>query len=110
GMVNSLSQLALKAASPGVPDFYQGSDLWDFNLVDPDNRRPVDFAARERALDDVDRMLALPPAERAGAIAAAVADWPSGLVKLLVTAALLRFRRAQPEVFLEGDYLPLATE
>src|SRR6185437_3122796 len=81
GMLNSLAQTLLKAASPGVPDFYQGSDLWDFNLVDPDNRRPVDFAARERALDDVDRMLALP-----------------------------RFRRAQPEVFLEGDYLPLATE
>ena len=65
--VNSLSQVVLKIASPGVPDFYQGSELWDLNLVDPDNRRPVDFDARRQALDRIDALLAQPAAERGGA-------------------------------------------
>ena len=72
GLVNSLSQVVLKIASPGVPDFYQGTELWDLSLVDPDNRRPVDFAARRAALDRVDRILAL-DAERAGRGRAAAA-------------------------------------
>jgi (1->4)-alpha-D-glucan 1-alpha-D-glucosylmutase len=110
GLVNSLAQALLKIASPGVPDFYQGSELWDFNLVDPDNRRPVDFDARRRALDRVDALLAQPAAERARAIAALIEHWEDGAIKLLVTAAALRVRRDAQDLFLEGDYLPLTTE
>jgi (1->4)-alpha-D-glucan 1-alpha-D-glucosylmutase len=110
GLVNSLSQLVLKIASPGVPDFYQGTELWDLNLVDPDNRRPVDFDARRRALEDVDRILSLTPDARAEAITGLLADWRSGAVKLLLTAAGLRLRRRLPDLFLDGDYLPLVTD
>jgi (1->4)-alpha-D-glucan 1-alpha-D-glucosylmutase len=110
GLVNSLAQVVLKTASPGVPDFYQGSELWDFNLVDPDNRRPVDFAARREALDRVDALLALPAAERGAALAAMLERWQDGAVKLLVTAAALRTRAAEEALFLDGEYLPLDTE
>ena len=110
GLVNSLSQTVLKIASPGVPDFYQGSELWDFNLVDPDNRRPVDFELRREALDRVDTLLALPSQERAPGIAALLDRWHDGAVKLLVTAAALRARSADPALFLEGEYLPLEAE
>ncbi len=110
GVVNSLSQTVLKIASPGVPDFYQGSELWDFNLVDPDNRRPVDFDLRREALDRVDTLLALPPQARAPGIAALLDRWQDGAVKLLVTAAALRARSADPALFLEGEYLPLEAE
>jgi (1->4)-alpha-D-glucan 1-alpha-D-glucosylmutase len=110
GLLNSLSQVVLKIASPGVPDFYQGSELWDLNLVDPDNRRPVDFEARRQALDRVDALLARPEADRTAGIASMLRDWKDGAVKLLVTAAGLRVRAADPALFLEGDYLPLDVE
>ena len=110
GLVNSLAQVVLKIASPGVPDFYQGSELWDLNLVDPDNRRPVDFERRRQALDRVDALLAQPAAERAAGIAARLNHWRDGEVKLLVTAAGLRLRAAEPALFLDGDYLPLDAE
>ena len=109
GLVNSLSQVVLKIASPGVPDFYQGSELWDFNLVDPDNRRPVDFAVRRQALERVDLLLARPATER-GAAVAALLNRQDGDVKLLVTAAGLRLRSAEAALFLDGDYLPLEVE
>ena len=107
GLVNSLSQVLLKIASPGVPDFYQGTDLWDLTLVDPDNRRPVDFALRQKTLDAVDALLAQPPDARAAGISSLLQNWTDGAVKLLVTAAALRQRSTRPEVFLDGDYLPL---
>lgn len=110
GIVNSLAQTLLKIASPGVPDFYQGSELWDFSLVDPDNRRPVDFGERQARLDEVDALLAAPAEARAPRIAALAREWPTGAVKLLVTVAGLRLRAEMPEVFLEGDYLPLDVE
>jgi (1->4)-alpha-D-glucan 1-alpha-D-glucosylmutase len=110
GVMNSLSQVAAKLGSPGVPDVYQGADLWDLSLVDPDNRRPVDFAHRQRLLDDVDRVLSLSPAERPPAIAGMLTNWRDGRIKLLVTAAGLRLRREKPELFLSGGYLPLETE
>ena len=69
-MVNSLAQVVLKIGSPGVPDFYQGAELWDLSLVDPDNRRPVDFERRRQMLADVDRVLALEPPARAPELAA----------------------------------------
>jgi (1->4)-alpha-D-glucan 1-alpha-D-glucosylmutase len=105
GMYNSLAQTLLKITSPGVPDFYQGTELWDFNLVDPDNRRPVDFAKRREALaslpadDDGD------PAEFVSRL---IANPRDGRIKLYLTSRALRLRRARQALFAEGAYLPLA--
>ena len=110
GLINSLSQLALKIASPGVPDFYQGTELWDLNLVDPDNRRPVDFRQRACLLARVNRILALEGEPRAAQAAALLANWRDGAIKMLVTAAGLRLRGALPDVFLDGGYVPLDTD
>lgn len=109
GVVNSLAAVTLKVAAPGVPDFYQGTELWDLNLVDPDNRRPVDFAARRAMLEGLEPLLraAAEGTAAAGEIAALLAAPADGRVKLHVTAAALRLRRARPELFLDGDYLPL---
>ena len=85
-----------------MPDFYQGTELWDLSLVDPDNRRPVDFDLRDRLLRELD--------EEAPSMASLVESWPDGRLKLFVTAASLRIRRELPEVFAGGDYLPLTTE
>src|SRR5690606_28390646 len=90
GRSNSLSAKLLQLTGPGVPDVYQGTELWDLSLVDPDNRRPVDFAARERMLEDLDAQVArgtLPPVD------------DSGRAKLLVTSRALRLRRDHPECF-----------
>ena len=110
GMVNSLTQVALKIASPGVPDFYQGSELWDLTLVDPDNRRPIDFDERAHRLDEVDRILAEDADARRGPLARMLCGWETGTIKLLVSAVGLRLRAADPRLFLDGDYLPLETE
>lgn len=109
GAINSLAQVALKVAAPGVPDFYQGCEMWDLSLVDPDNRRPVDFDRRRRALESLLPLLEgrLPENERSLVLEDLLAKWPDGRIKLLVTAAGLRIRRANPELFLHGDYVPL---
>ena len=105
GMLNSLSQTLLKIAAPGVPDFYQGTELWGLTLVDPDNRRPVDYELRRRllaSLGEVDEV-----AGRA-AFAAGLFDRPAdGRVKLYVTSRALAHRRARRELFRDGDYRPL---
>ena len=82
---------------PGVPDFYQGTEFWDLSLVDPDNRRPVDFAARARR------------ARRAGkaGLGRSAQDWPNGHLKLAWTRHLLKLRTELAEVFADGDYQPL---
>ena len=97
GAITSLAQLALKLTVPGVPDIYQGCELWDFSMVDPDNRRPVDWEEREALLDEMDRAA---PAELA-------AGWQDGREKLFATRRLLALRRAHPELFAAGDYQPL---
>jgi (1->4)-alpha-D-glucan 1-alpha-D-glucosylmutase len=109
GMLNSLSQLVLKIASPGVPDFYQGTELWDLSLVDPDNRRPVDFARRRSTLAVLEPLLTAgaPPAERSRGWRDLLERWPDGGIKLALTAAALRWRRRRADLFLRGDYLPL---
>ncbi len=112
GMVNSLAQLLLKIGSPGVPDFYQGSELWELSLVDPDNRRPVDFRLREAMLDDCLNLLEdrSEPGDRLHALAEMLSQWHDGRIKLFCTAAGLRLRRRLPEVFVGGQYIPLAPE
>ena len=110
GMMNGLAQATLKIGAPGVPDFYQGSELWDFSLVDPDNRRPVDFDLRRRLLDELENVLLLPSPDRADAISEMVAKWEDGRIKLLLTTIGLRLRREWPEVFLSGRYVPLVTD
>jgi (1->4)-alpha-D-glucan 1-alpha-D-glucosylmutase len=97
GTLNSLSQITLKATMPGVPDFYQGTEFWDLSFVDPDNRRPVDFAARASALADSEA----PDWERL------VQDCPSGRLKLAWTRQLLKVRTGLADVFSFGDYQPL---
>jgi (1->4)-alpha-D-glucan 1-alpha-D-glucosylmutase len=106
GLQNSLAQLVLKIASPGVPDFYQGCELWDFSLVDPDNRRPVDYELRRRMLDEL-RSSSLSRAEQARAL---YARWQDGRIKLLLTHAGLAARKQHPEVFAGGGYVPLAPQ
>jgi (1->4)-alpha-D-glucan 1-alpha-D-glucosylmutase len=95
-----------------VPDIYQGTELWDFSLVDPDNRRPVDFAHRRQALDE---LLPIVMAAEAGrpdgaALGRLLAGWEDGRIKLFITAAALRWRRRHPDVVLDGSYVPLQAE
>ncbi len=110
GMLNSLAQTTLKLGSPGVPDFYQGSELWDLSLVDPDNRRPVDFSHRAGLLTEVDALLAADAPARESLLADWLTSWPDGRIKLAITAAGLRLRRELPALFREGGYVPLTTE
>ncbi|MCL5734619.1 MAG: malto-oligosyltrehalose synthase [Actinobacteria bacterium] len=150
GALNSVGQVLLKVASPGVPDFYQGSELWDLSLVDPDNRRPVDFELRGSILEELQtgieaaagsrprsaaagkgsRLAAagkesrLAAAGKGSRLAAAgkgprpatgsqlpsqdfLSRWKDGRIKFLVTMAGLNCRRADPDLFHRGDYLPL---
>jgi (1->4)-alpha-D-glucan 1-alpha-D-glucosylmutase len=98
GAINSLTQTLLKLTSPGVPDIYQGNEIWDYSLVDPDNRRPVDYRPRRKMLE---------------ALSASTSDqlmwnWPDGRIKMLLTQRLLQFRREHVDLFQRGDYLPLA--
>lgn len=105
GAVNSLAQVILKVACPGVPDFYQGSELWDLSLVDPDNRRPVDYNLRR---DLLDRMLASIEQDGLGAVAQdVIRDLSDGRAKLFVTQRALFLRSRQPELFRRGEYIPL---
>jgi (1->4)-alpha-D-glucan 1-alpha-D-glucosylmutase len=116
GMANALAQLVLKLAAPGVADVYQGTETWDLSLVDPDNRRPVDFAHRRRLLEAVEPWLPVAAdggwrARSAGAVEAVRewrAAWPDGRLKLFLTALGLRLRRAHRDLFLGGSYEPLA--
>jgi (1->4)-alpha-D-glucan 1-alpha-D-glucosylmutase len=110
GIVNSLAQIALKIGSPGVPDFYQGTDLWDLSLVDPDNRRPVDFERRRCMLNEVDAALASEPGARASTLRHWLEHWSDGRIKMIITGAGLRLRRELPDVFLGGSYLPVPVE
>ncbi len=105
GAENSVVQTVLKLTIPGVPDIYQGCELWDFSMVDPDNRRPIDFAGRGAALDAVGAEMAL---GRADAIASYAESWRDGRLKLALTAALLALRRDHAALFADGSYEALA--
>jgi (1->4)-alpha-D-glucan 1-alpha-D-glucosylmutase len=103
GRLNGLSQRALHLCAPGVPDLYQGTELWGLQLVDPDNRRPVDFAARKEALEALERRAGDPEALCQELLESA---W-DGRIKLYVTWRLLGLRRELPALFLEGGYEPV---
>ena len=110
GMFNSLSQTLLKITSPGVPDFYQGTEIWDFSLVDPDNRRPIDFVIRQQMLARLKKELARPDADAVGLARKLLRTWPDGLIKLYVTFLSLNYRKKHPRLFKEGDYVPLTID
>lgn len=96
GAVNGLVQAVLKMTVPGMPDFFQGTDFWDFSLVDPDNRRPVDYGSRRAALASGAEPLDC------------VSSWRDGRIKQAVIHKLLGFRRQNRDLFTHGDYSPLA--
>lgn len=106
GMVNSLSQLLLKITAPGVPDFYQGDELWDLRLVDPDNRSPVDFEQRIAMLE---KIAGDDAEDGAGMIGNMLQHWHDGRIKLFLLRKAIRFRREHAALFQESEFLPLET-
>jgi (1->4)-alpha-D-glucan 1-alpha-D-glucosylmutase len=99
GAINSLSQTLLKLTAPGVPDVYQGNEIWDFSLVDPDNRRPVEYVKRKEMLDSLGEAK---PED-------VLTNWRDGRIKLFLTQRLLHLRRDNPGLFQRGSYEPLTT-
>ena len=97
GALNSLAQTAIKLTAPGVPDIYQGTELWDLSLVDPDNRRPVDFDDRQSWLKALSRQ----------PVTDLLRDWRSGAIKMRLLHAGLKLRAAASDVFETGAYVPL---
>ena len=110
GLFNSLSQTLLKLASPGVPDTYQGTEMWDFSLVDPDNRRPVDYDRRRRMLEDLRSAAESAGGDLRDLARDLVATREDGRIKLYVTHRSLACRRDHPGLFTAGEYIPLAAE
>ncbi|HSM81159.1 MAG TPA: malto-oligosyltrehalose synthase [Nodosilinea sp.] len=104
GIYNSLSQVLLKLMLPGVPDIYQGQELWDFSLVDPDNRRPVDYGRRRQWLGELQQWAA---SDRPGLLQNLLEYRHDGRIKLWLTHCGLSARQAHPELFEQGDYQPL---
>ncbi len=107
GALNSLAQLVLKLTCPGVPDLYRGTELWDFSLVDPDNRRPVNYDVRQQLLSD------LRVSELSGDLRQLCGDmlknWKDSRIKMWTAMRILRFRRDHGELFQHGSYEPLTT-
>jgi (1->4)-alpha-D-glucan 1-alpha-D-glucosylmutase len=109
GAFNGLAQTLVKITAPGVPDFYQGTELWDLSLVDPDNRRPVDWALRRRALDEL-IAAARAAADRAAFAEELVKSKEDGRIKLFVIREALACRRALAALFQQGEYRALEAE
>jgi (1->4)-alpha-D-glucan 1-alpha-D-glucosylmutase len=106
GMLNSISQTLLKLSCPGVPDLYQGTELWDLSLVDPDNRRPVDYSRRAEILKEMQTW----PKAGEGLIACVrdlVNHMSDGRIKMYLTWRALNLRKENPKLFTDGDYVPL---
>lgn len=102
GILNSLSQTLIKLTSPGIPDIYQGAELWDLSLVDPDNRRPVDFNLRETFLDEIQAAT-----DRIALIQKLLETRQTGQIKQFLVAQVLKLRNQYQSAFLKGDYMPL---
>ena len=107
GMLYSLCQTLLKITAPGIPDIYQGCELWDLSMVDPDNRRPVDFELRKSYLKELQETT---ENGMENALNSMLQSWPDGKVKMYVTWRALQFRKANTSLFTEGEYLPLKLE
>jgi (1->4)-alpha-D-glucan 1-alpha-D-glucosylmutase len=110
GTFNSLSQILLKMTCPGIPDFYQGTEIWDFSLVDPDNRRPVDFDRRREMLHGLKKKMAMSGSDRPGFARGLLENWKEGYPKLYVTLESLNYRKENYPLFLDGTYIPLVGE
>jgi (1->4)-alpha-D-glucan 1-alpha-D-glucosylmutase len=104
GMLNGLAQVLVKMTSPGVPDIYQGCDLWDLRLVDPDNRGPVDFNRRSALLDEIEKRSKPDPLRFVGEL---FQNWHDGRIKLYLIWRILNLRRAHPRVFFNGQFLAM---
>jgi (1->4)-alpha-D-glucan 1-alpha-D-glucosylmutase len=100
GALNSLSQALIKLSAPGVPDIYQGNELWDFSLVDPDNRRPVDYGLRKKLLAELDEI-------EPDGVESLLENWKDGRPKLHLTRRVLTLREEKPKLFERGEYVPL---
>ncbi len=107
GYFNSLSQVLLKLTCPGVPDLYQGSEMWNLSLVDPDNRRPVDYKRRSRVLNELRERIDALGGDLRPLAAELLATMPDGRIKLYLIYQSLQFRRARVRLFTEGAYVPL---
>jgi (1->4)-alpha-D-glucan 1-alpha-D-glucosylmutase len=107
GMYNSLAQTVLKLTAPGVPDMYQGTELWDFSLVDPDSRRPVDYDQRRQLLGDLQAQLNAATGDRLALVESLLKTWEDGRIKLYVTQQALTYRRCHPDLFRGGQYIPI---
>jgi (1->4)-alpha-D-glucan 1-alpha-D-glucosylmutase len=105
GAINSLAQTLLRLTAPGIPDTYQGTELWSFTLVDPDNRAPVDYDQRKQLLDQLQGLLDSP---EPGDVRALLESWEDGRIKLLVTTLALRCRNRRPDIFDQGEVVALA--
>lgn len=105
GVLNSLAQVFLKTTSPGIPDFYQGTERWSFTLVDPDNRREVDYG---RLRDDLEKLSPVESVLNEKALEELMERHADGRVKLWLTRHVLHLRRARPDLFLKGSYAPLS--
>ena len=110
GLFSALSQALLKLASPGVPDIYQGQELWNFSLVDPDNRRPVDFALRQSLLKQLEEAVGQNEESLRVMVRELAAHPRDPRLKLFVTWRTLQFRRLHADLFAFGEYIPLAVE
>src|SRR5262249_44205544 len=105
--VSSLVQLLFKLTSPGVPDIYQGTELWDYSLVDPDNRRPVDYELRKKALEEMNEQLAKHGQNPGAVIAALLEASADGRIKLYLTTRTLQLRKQRRALFERGGYVPV---
>ncbi|MFC5270202.1 malto-oligosyltrehalose synthase [Adhaeribacter terreus] len=106
GMLYSLGQTLLKITAPGIPDIYQGCELWDLSMVDPDNRRPIDYELRKNYLQELAQ---LPENSRENALKSMMQNWPNGKIKMYTTWRALQFRKANANLFTQGEYIPLQT-
>jgi (1->4)-alpha-D-glucan 1-alpha-D-glucosylmutase len=107
GLYNSLSQVVLKIAAPGVPDFYQGTELWSFHLVDPDNRGPVDYGMRLAMAEEFRETMKRLGPDRAEFTRGLFEQAHDGRAKLYTIMAGLDYRRLHPELFQQGEYVQL---
>ncbi len=106
GMLYSIGQVLLKITAPGIPDIYQGCELWDLSMVDPDNRRPVDFEIRKNLLAELENQQ---ENGRKNALKSMLENWSDGRIKLFTTRQALRIRKASQNLFIKGAYIPLQT-